>query len=61
MMPLTFAKTDETVVISKISGPENVRRHLAEMGFAVGGSVTAVNEIAGSLILQVKSGLIRKG
>lgn len=58
MMPLTMARTGETVTIRKISGKDEVRRHLAELGFVVGGDVTVVSEIAGNLILQVKDSRI---
>ena len=54
MMPLTMAKSGETVMIRKITGKDEVRQHLAELGFVVGERVTVVNEIAGNLILQVK-------
>ena len=54
MMPLSMAKTGETVTIRKITGKDEVRQHLAELGFVVDGTVTVVNEIAGNLILQVK-------
>ncbi len=54
MMPLTMAKAGETVTIKKITGKDEVRLHLAELGFVVGSDVTVVNEIAGNLIVQVK-------
>ena len=54
MMPLTMAQPGETVVIRKITGKDEVRQHLAELGFVVDGTVTVVSEIAGNLILQVK-------
>lgn len=54
MMPLTMAKTGDTVTIQKITGKDEVRLHLAELGFVVGSQVTVVNEIAGNLIVQVK-------
>ena len=54
MMPLTIAKAGETVTIKKITGKDEVRLHLAELGFVVGSDVTVVNEIAGNLIVQVK-------
>lgn len=54
MMPLTMAKAGETVTIRKITGKDEVRLHLAELGFVVGSDVTVVNEIAGNLIVQVK-------
>ena len=54
MMPLTMAKTGETVTIRKITGKDEVRQHLAELGFVVDSDVTVVSEISGNLILQVK-------
>lgn len=58
MIPLTMARIGETATIRKISGRDEVRQHLAELGFVVGGDVTVVNEIAGNLILQVKESRI---
>ena len=58
MMPLTMAKTGETVTIRKITGKDEVRQHLAELGFVVDSDVTVVSEIAGNLILQVKDSRI---
>lgn len=58
MMPLSMAKTGETVTIRKITGKDEVRQHLAELGFVVDGTVMVVNEIAGNLILQVKDSRI---
>ncbi|GJN65195.1 MAG TPA: ferrous iron transport protein A [Candidatus Faecalibacterium intestinipullorum] len=58
MMPLSIARPGETVTIQKITGKDEVRQHLAELGFVVGSSVTVVNEIAGNLILQVKESRI---
>ena len=57
-MPLTMAKPGETVTIRKITGKDEVRQHLAELGLVVDGSVTVVSEIAGNLILQVKESRI---
>ena len=57
-MPLTMAKPGETVTIRKITGKDEVRQHLAELGSVVDGSVTVVSEIAGNLILQVKESRI---
>ena len=58
MMPLTMARPGETVTIRRITGRDEGRQHLAELGFVVGSPVTVVNEIAGNLILQVKEGRI---
>lgn len=54
MMPLSMVKVGETVTICKITGKDEVRQHLAELGFVVNSELTVVNEIGGSLILQVK-------
>ena len=54
MMPLTMARPGETAVIRKITGRDEVRQHLAELGFVVDESVTVISEMAGNLILQVK-------
>ena len=58
MMPLTMARPGETVVIRRISGRDEVRQHLAELGFVVGGDVMVISEIAGNLIVQVKDSRI---
>ena len=54
MMPLTMARPGETVTIRKITGKDEVRQHLAELGFVVDSDVTVVAELGGSLIIQVK-------
>ena len=58
MMPMTMTRPGETVTIRKITGKDEVRRHLAELGFVVDSDVTVISEIAGNLILQVKNSRI---
>ena len=58
MMPLTMAKPGETVTIRKITGKDEVRQHLAELGFVVESDVTVISEISGNLIVQVKESRI---
>lgn len=53
-MPLSMVKPGRTVTIRKITGRDEVRRHLAELGFVADVAVTVVSELAGNLILQVK-------
>ena len=50
MMPLTMAKAGETVTIKKITGKDEIRLHLAELGFVVDSEVTVVNEGEGNHI-----------
>ena len=57
-MPLTMAAAGETVTIRRITGKDEVRQHLAELGFVVDSQVTVVSELAGNLILQVKESRI---
>lgn len=54
MMPLTMARPGERVTIHKITGKDEVRQHLAELGFVVEEPVTVVSELGGNLIIQVK-------
>lgn len=54
MMPLSMATPGEPVVIRKITGKDEVRQHLAELGFVVDSVVTVVSQLSGNLILQVK-------
>lgn len=53
-MPLTMSKTGETVTIGRITGKDEVRQHLAELGFVVGSDLTVVSAIGGNMIVQVK-------
>lgn len=54
MMSLSMATPGEPVVIRKITGRDEVRQHLAELGFVVDGVVTVISRLSGNLILQVK-------
>jgi len=49
-----MANIGEPVVIRRITGRDQVRRHLAELGFVADSTVTVLNRLAGNLILQVK-------
>ena len=58
MMPLTMADRDEPVTIRKITGKDELRQHLAELGFVVEETVTVVSHLGGNLIVQVKDSRI---
>ena len=53
-MPLSMLAPGETGTIRKITGKDEVRAHLARMGFVVDATVTVVSSLGGNLILQVK-------
>ena len=53
-MPLTLANVGKSNIIRKIGGAPEVKKHLENLGFVVGGSISIVNEIGGNLIVNVK-------
>ncbi len=54
MMPLTLADVGQEQIIHKIGGNDEVRRHLENLGFVVGGAVTLINSLGGNVIVKVK-------
>jgi ferrous iron transport protein A len=54
MMPLNLANLDEEVMIRRIGGSQEVRQHLENLGFVVGGNVTVVTSLGGNIIVNVK-------
>ena len=52
-MPLVLAGVGEENIIKKIGGTPEVKKHLENLGFVVGGSVTIVNMLGGNLIVNV--------
>lgn len=54
MMPLLLANVGEENIIKKIGGSPEVKQHLENLGFVVGGSVKIVNTMGGNLIVNVK-------
>ena len=53
-MPLIFADVGEEQIIRKVGGSQEMRQHLADMGFVPGGGVTVVSTIGGNVIVKVK-------
>ena len=58
MMPLTMAVVGEENIIKKIGGKQEVKAHLENLGFVVGGAVTIINTIGGNVIVNVKESRI---
>lgn len=58
MMPLTLAEVGEENIIKKIGGKQDVKAHLENLGFVVGGAVTVINTIGGNVIVNVKESRI---
>lgn len=53
-MPLMLANVDEEYTIKKIGGSPEVKKHLENLGFVVGGTITVVSSINGNQIVKVK-------
>lgn len=53
-MPLTFADPGRVNIIKKIGGTPEVKQHLEDMGFNVGGRVCVISALGGNIIVRVK-------
>lgn len=54
MMPLSLAELDTENTIKKIGGSAELKKHLENLGFVVGGNVTVVAMLGGNVIVKVK-------
>ena len=54
MMPLMLAGVGEENIIRRVGGSQEMKKHLEDMGFVVGGRVEIISEINGNLIVNVK-------
>ena len=54
MMPLSYANPGEESVIRRIGGSPEVKKHLENLGFVVGGTATVITSLNGNIIVKVK-------
>lgn len=54
MLPLSLAQQNEEVVIKKVGGSPEVKKHLEDLGFVIGGTVSVITALNGNLIVRVK-------
>ncbi len=54
MLPLCLAEKGEPQIIKRIGGTPEVKKHLENLGFNVGGEVTIVNTLGENIIVKVK-------
>ena len=54
MMPLNLADVGEPQILKKLGGSPEVKKHLEDMGFNVGGEISVVSTLNGNLIVKVK-------
>ena len=58
MLPITMASAGESILVKKITGKDDTRHHLNELGLVEGDTITVIQNNNGNLILQVKDARI---
>ncbi len=58
MMPLTLASIGEENIIKKVGGSAEVKKHLEDLGFIPGGTVTVISTLGGNIIVNIKESRI---
>ncbi len=58
MIPLALADIGEDNIIMKIGGKPEVKKHLENLGFVVGGNVRLISRLGGNVIVNVKEARI---
>ena len=58
MMPLTLAGVGEQNTVKRVAGKPEVKKHLENLGFICGSTVTVINSIGGNVIVNVKESRI---
>ena len=54
MMPLALADVGAENLILKVGGSPEVKKHLEDLGFVAGDTVTIVSSLNGNVIVKVK-------
>lgn len=55
MIPLSVMNSGESAMISRIGGSDEVKQHLADLGFVTGAEITVMNAQGnGNLIVNLK-------
>ena len=57
-MPLTLAEIGVENIIKRVGGTPEGKKHLENLGFVAGGSVTVITAMAGNIIVNVKEARI---
>lgn len=53
-MPLCYADVGADNTIKKLGGSPEVKKHLENLGFVVGGNVKVITTLSGNVIVNVK-------
>ena len=61
MIPLCYADPGEIQIIKRIGGSPEVKQHLENLGFNVGGEVLVVKMLGENIIVKVKESRVAIG
>ncbi len=54
-MPMALADIGDEMIVKKIGGSPEVKKHLENLGFVVGGRVKIITSLGGNVIVNVKA------
>lgn len=54
-MPLSLADINTVYIVKRVTGNDQIRKHLATLGFVEGAEVQVIQSIDGNLIVEVKN------
>ena len=54
MLPLTLADPGEELIVKKVGGLPEVKKHLENLGFVVGSEIRIVTAMGGNINVKVK-------
>ena len=54
MLPLSLADPGEEVVVRRVGGSPDVKKHLEDLGFTAGSTVTVITSLNGNVIVKVR-------
>lgn len=60
-MPLSMVKEGEPNIIKRVSGKDETRKFLENLGFVKGSTVTVISQIGGSMIVNIKDSRVAIG
>lgn len=58
MIPLNYAEPGQAQIIKRIGGSPEIKKHLEDLGFTVGGEVSLISTLGGNVIVKVKESRI---
>ena len=58
MIPLNLAEIGQPQIIKRLGGSPEVKKHLEDLGFTVGGEVSLISSLGGNVIVKVKESRI---